>query len=195
MTMLSDELTRDPRVAPRLPGLNWRSRSPWLRALVYVALFCLAVLYIYPFLIQIGTSFKTTSDAVSHATNPVPHSWTTSGFSALSGHGFGTWFKNSAILAVSVTAVTDVSEEATRICAFRSVACLSDTELTVHAAVPSSLPQPLVKVGFWLVGLAVSATDTSEAVPFSVETSTTYAASLPRSTLVAERCTATHSSA
>jgi multiple sugar transport system permease protein len=103
-TTLSDGLIRDERVAPRLPGLNWRRRSPWLRALVYVALFCLAVMYIYPFLIQIGTSFKSTSDAVAHAANPVPHSWTTSAFSALRGQGFGTWFKNSAIVAVTVTA-------------------------------------------------------------------------------------------
>ena len=32
---------------------------------------------------------------------------------------------------------------------------------------------PLVNVGFWLVGSAVSATDTSAAVPFLVDTCTT----------------------
>jgi hypothetical protein len=50
------------------------------------------------------------------------------------------------------------------------VACLSDIALRVQDAVPSSLPQPLVNVGFWLVGCAVSATVTSEADPFSVDT-------------------------
>lgn len=46
------------------------------------------------------------------------------------------------------------------------------TELRVHEAVPS-LAQPLVNSGFWLDGCAVSATDTSEADPPTVETSTT----------------------
>jgi hypothetical protein len=57
---------------------------------------------------------------------------------------------------------------------------LSDTELTVHVAVLSPLVQPLVNVGFWLGGCAVSVTDTSEADPFSVETDTTYLAFWPR---------------
>ena len=42
----------------------------------------------------------------------------------------------------------------------------------MHEAVPSPLAQPLVNWGFWLVGWTVSATDTSEAEPFSVETCT-----------------------
>jgi len=46
------------------------------------------------------------------------------------------------------------------------------TELTVHEAVPSPLVQPLVNLGFWLDGWTVSATDTSEAEPFLVETCT-----------------------
>ena len=43
----------------------------------------------------------------------------------------------------------------------------------LHEAVPSPLAQPLLNVGFWLVGCAVSATDTSEADPFCVVTCTT----------------------
>jgi hypothetical protein len=46
------------------------------------------------------------------------------------------------------------------------------TELMVHEAVPSPLAQPLVNAGFWLDGCVVSATDTSEADPFCVETCT-----------------------
>ena len=46
------------------------------------------------------------------------------------------------------------------------------TEVTVHEAVPSPLVQPLVKVGFWLDGWEVSATDTFAAEPFLVETCT-----------------------
>ena len=40
-------------------------------------------------------------------------------------------------------------------------------------AVVFPLAQPLVNAGFWLVGCAVSVTDTPEADPFWVETATT----------------------
>lgn len=75
-------------------------------------------------------------------------------------------------VAVSFTELTEVAFDATAICAFRLVAFVV-TELRLHEAVPSSLAHPLLKVGFWLDGCAVSATDTSEAVPFLVDTCTT----------------------
>jgi multiple sugar transport system permease protein len=85
------------------PRLNWRRRSPWLRALTYLVLLCLAVVYIYPFLIELGTAFKTSPDATAHASNPIPHNWVTSAFSELKGQDFPRWFANSAFVAVSVT--------------------------------------------------------------------------------------------
>ncbi|MGH3204848.1 MAG: hypothetical protein ACRDP5_22780 [Streptosporangiaceae bacterium] len=72
-------------------------------------------------------------------------------------------------VAVSFTELTEVAFDATAICAFRPVAFVV-TALRRHEAVPSSLAHPLVKVGFWLDGCAVSATDTFEAVPFLVDT-------------------------
>ena len=75
-------------------------------------------------------------------------------------------------VAVSFTELTEVAFDATAICAFRLVAFVV-TELRLHEAVPSSLAHPLLNVGFWLDGCAVSATDTSEAVPFLVYTCTT----------------------
>ena len=75
-------------------------------------------------------------------------------------------------VAVSFTELTEVAFDATAICAFRLVAFVV-TELRLHEAVPSSLAHPLLNVGFWLDGCAVSATDTSEAVPFLVDTCTT----------------------
>ena len=74
-------------------------------------------------------------------------------------------------VAVSFTELTEVAFDATAICAFRLVAFVV-TELRMHEAVPF-LAHPLLNVGFWLDGCAVSATDTSEAVPFLVDTSTT----------------------
>ena len=75
-------------------------------------------------------------------------------------------------VAVSFTELTDVAFDATGICAFRLVAFVV-TELRLHEAVPSSLAHPLVNVGFWLDGCAASVTDTSEVVPFLVDTCTT----------------------
>jgi hypothetical protein len=76
-------------------------------------------------------------------------------------------------VAVSFTELTEVAFAATAIWAFRLVGCFAVTELMVHEAVPFPLAQPLVNVGFWLDGCAVSATDTSEAEAFWVETCTT----------------------
>jgi hypothetical protein len=97
-------------------------------------------------------------------------------------------------VAVSVTELTELAPDATGIWASRLTVCLSDTEPTVQLAVLSPLAQPLVNVGFWLVGLAASVTDTSEAGPFLVETCTTNAASCPRLMLDCPRWTLTHSS-
>ena len=75
-------------------------------------------------------------------------------------------------VAVSFTDVTDVALDATAICECRVTGLAVVTEATVHEAVPSPLVQPLVNSGFWLDGWEVSATDTSEAEPFLVETCT-----------------------
>jgi multiple sugar transport system permease protein len=90
------------RPVPELPGLNWQQRSPWLRAGVYLLLVTVAIVYIYPFLIQLGTAFKTSPDATAHAANPIPMPPVTTAFHELGGQGFPTWFKNSVILSVSV---------------------------------------------------------------------------------------------
>jgi hypothetical protein len=76
-------------------------------------------------------------------------------------------------VAVSFTEVTEVAFDATAIWAFRLAGWVMVTELTPHEAVPSPLAQPLVNVGFWLDGCAVSMTDTLEADPFLVVTCTT----------------------
>jgi len=97
--------SRAPRrqVPTRFSMSWWRRRSPWLRALTYLVLVTVAVLYIYPFLIELGTAFKTDPDATTHAANPIPHNWVVAAFSELSAQGFPHWFENSVYLAVSVT--------------------------------------------------------------------------------------------
>jgi len=76
-------------------------------------------------------------------------------------------------VAVSFTELTEVAFDATAICASRLTVCPAVIDPTLHDAVPSPLAQPLLNVGFWPDGCAVSATDTSEADPFWAETCTT----------------------
>jgi hypothetical protein len=67
-------------------------------------------------------------------------------------------------------------------------------ELIRQEAAPLPLAQPLVNVGFWLVGCAVSVTVTFEAEASTVEIVTAYVAFCPRWMLACEVCTVTHSS-
>jgi hypothetical protein len=76
-------------------------------------------------------------------------------------------------VTVSFTEVTEVAVDPTAIWAFRLVGWVVVRELMPHTAVPLPEAQPLLNVGFWLDGCAVSATDTSEADPFWVEICTT----------------------
>src|SRR5262249_1576413 len=63
-----------------------------------------AVMYIYPFLLELGTSFKTEADAANHPVNPLPHDWVTAAFTQLGQEDFARWAANSVIVAVFVTA-------------------------------------------------------------------------------------------
>jgi multiple sugar transport system permease protein len=90
-------------VIPRETRMAGR-RSPWLRAGLYLTLAVFAFLYIYPFLLELGTSFKTETDAVSNPVNPVPHNWVVSAFTELGQQDFLRWFMNSVVVAVFVTA-------------------------------------------------------------------------------------------
>ncbi len=78
-------------------------RSPWLRVLTYTVLVLAAVAYIYPFLLEIGTAFKTETDASNHSIDPIPHTWVTTAFSQLAQEDFSRWFLNSVVVAVFVT--------------------------------------------------------------------------------------------
>ncbi len=73
-------------------------------SLVYALLLALAVLYIFPFLIQIATSFKTDADAASNPISLVPEMWTTAAYRRLFlNSDFPIWLKNSVIVTIFVT--------------------------------------------------------------------------------------------
>lgn len=83
---------------PPAPG----KRHNWMW-LTYLVLIFFALLYIFPFLIQIGTSFKTVVDATANPLNPFPQSWTAEAFRRLGAQDFPRWFGNTVFITVCVT--------------------------------------------------------------------------------------------
>ncbi|MBD3756756.1 MULTISPECIES: carbohydrate ABC transporter permease [Microbacterium] len=64
----------------------------------------LALIYIYPFLVQVATSFKTEQEAASDPISLIPQTFTTAAYERLFLHSdFPLWFANSAIVTICVT--------------------------------------------------------------------------------------------
>ncbi|MET0187843.1 MAG: carbohydrate ABC transporter permease [Pseudonocardia sediminis] len=70
---------------------------------LYAVLVVFAVLYLFPFLIQLGTSFKTDAEATNDPLNPIPSTWSLDAFRQLADSDYGLWFLNTALVAVVVT--------------------------------------------------------------------------------------------
>ncbi|MGH3496604.1 MAG: carbohydrate ABC transporter permease [Nocardioidaceae bacterium] len=85
------------------------SRSRWRRLGLYAVIVLFAILYLGPFAIQIATSFKTDPEAVAHPLSLWPSPAVLDAFRRMFGFTknqsvpFGTWFFNSALVAVTVT--------------------------------------------------------------------------------------------
>jgi multiple sugar transport system permease protein len=99
-TAISGRATSGPATAPMAPGRGAARRSGWL---IYLVLIFFALLYIYPFVIQVGTAFKTNEDATANPLNPIPQTWTLNAFRALGQVDFPLWFANSVIVTLCVT--------------------------------------------------------------------------------------------
>lgn len=71
---------------------------------LYAVLIGLALVYTYPFLIQVATSFKTDQDAASNGISLIPDVWTFAAYERLFAHSdFPLWFVNSTIVTIVVT--------------------------------------------------------------------------------------------
>lgn len=71
---------------------------------VYVLLVALATIYIFPFLVQVSTSFKTEPEAAANPLSLVPSTWTTAAYTTLFANSdFPIWFRNSFVVTVVVT--------------------------------------------------------------------------------------------
>ena len=87
------------------PRSRWSRRVPLGGAVLYVLLIALALAYVFPFLINIATSFKTEAEATTDPLGLVPATFTTSAYSKLFGaSSFPVWMRNSVVVALVVTA-------------------------------------------------------------------------------------------
>ncbi len=74
------------------------------QVLLYGMLAALAIVYIYPFLVQLATSFKTEPDAAADPISLIPATFSTAAYERLFLHSdFPLWFANSAVVTVCVT--------------------------------------------------------------------------------------------
>lgn len=90
---------------PRPPRGGRRSRRILPRVLSYAVLVAIAALYIFPFLINIATVFKTDADATQNPLSLIPATWTTQALQTLFvNSAFPLWAANSVIVTVFVTA-------------------------------------------------------------------------------------------
>ncbi|WP_442928320.1 carbohydrate ABC transporter permease [Microbacterium sp. MMO-56] len=72
--------------------------------LLYAMLVVMALTYIYPFLVQVATSFKSEQEAASDPISLLPQTFTTAAYERLFLHSdFPLWFANSAIVTICVT--------------------------------------------------------------------------------------------
>jgi multiple sugar transport system permease protein len=85
-------------------------RSHWKLALKYLVLLVAAGIYIFPFVITVGNSFKSDAAATAHALNPIPNPVDTSAWKEIFGIGaaasvtdFPRWLFNSTFLSVTIT--------------------------------------------------------------------------------------------
>jgi multiple sugar transport system permease protein len=86
------------------PGRGSRRDSRVVTAITMTVLVVLALIYIYPFVVQVLTSFKTNADAVA---NPLglPQTWTLEAYQRLfTASDYPRWFQNSVVVTVFVTA-------------------------------------------------------------------------------------------
>jgi multiple sugar transport system permease protein len=85
-------------------GGTGRRRINPISVFIYALLVALAAIYIYPFLIQLATSFKTDPDAASNPASLIPDPATTDAYQELfTRSDFPLWTLNSVIVTLFVT--------------------------------------------------------------------------------------------
>jgi multiple sugar transport system permease protein len=104
----AEELAVDGEAAagtpPAAAGIPGRERGDRIRrALAYIAMFGVAILFAIPFLWSLSTSFRPLSETVQ-GFSLLPHTWTTFGYhDVFHKYQFGRYTLNSAIIATAIT--------------------------------------------------------------------------------------------
>lgn len=81
-----------------------RRTRPLGQVLLYAVLCALALVYIFPFLVQVATSFKPDAEAAANTVALIPQTFTFAAYDRLFAHSdFPLWFANSAVVTVAVT--------------------------------------------------------------------------------------------
>ncbi|WP_345803327.1 carbohydrate ABC transporter permease [Microbacterium sp. AZCO] len=79
-------------------------RSVGGQVALYLVLVVFAIIYIYPFLVQVATSFKTDAEATADPMSLIPTVWSFAAYRLLFNRSdFPLWFANSAIVTIFVT--------------------------------------------------------------------------------------------
>ncbi|MBE7195919.1 MAG: carbohydrate ABC transporter permease [Gordonia polyisoprenivorans] len=73
------------------------------KLIFYGILVVVAILYLYPFVLQIGTSFKTDGDSTYNPLNPFPTVFTLDAYAKLADVNFPLWFGNTVLVTVFIT--------------------------------------------------------------------------------------------
>lgn len=86
-----------PRARRKTSGIGWQIA-------LYAVLILISLMYIYPFLVQLSTSFKTDAEAALNPVGLIPQIWTTAAYERLFLRSdFPIWFQNSTIVTICVT--------------------------------------------------------------------------------------------
>jgi multiple sugar transport system permease protein len=107
MALVTDTTHATAATTPAPPRGRPRRADP--RGLVttfvgYAVLIFFALVFLYPFVIQIANSFKTEADAADNPLSPVPDPVSTADFETIfSGTGFPLWLGNSLFVTVLIT--------------------------------------------------------------------------------------------
>jgi multiple sugar transport system permease protein len=100
MSTSTDPSTKAPARAGRGDGSG--VSAPLV--LGYAVLIAFSFVYLYPFVIQLATAFKTDADAVGNSLGLIADPFTTAAFDRLLETRFPRWFGNSVLVTIFVTA-------------------------------------------------------------------------------------------
>jgi len=104
MSASSVHLRRTPAPPRRDLDGSTRARRIATRVAGYAVLVIFALIFIYPFIIQLGNTFKTEPNAAADPLSPIPHPFTDASFLRIfDGTDFPRWMLNSVFITILVT--------------------------------------------------------------------------------------------